>query len=169
MAIHVTLQLRTVVARASLQINVEFPKFRVNGDPKSPLLLSELRVNSKYLAPGMGTGDGVEGGVCILEEHTNVRELKCRILKSRWGRYHEAPAEGLVTTLPSSVAGARRVCVCVAVHARGCRVSCCLDIVTLHKGRSWLLGINAAQVLNRYVHSGLIHRVRRCLWSHCHS
>ena len=33
MAIHVTLQLRTVVARASLQMNVEFLKFRVNGDP----------------------------------------------------------------------------------------------------------------------------------------
>ena len=152
------------MARDSLQMNVEFPKFRVNGDLKSPLLLSELRVNSKYPAPGMGTGDGVGGGVCILEKHTSVRELRCRILKSWWGRSHGAPAEGLSYN-PALFCGWSTVYLCV----RGRRVCCRLDIVTLHKGRRWLLGINAAQMLNRYVHSGLIHRVRRYLWFHCHS
>lgn len=98
-------------------MNVEFPKFRVNGDLKSPLLLSELRVNSKYLAPGMGTGDGVGGGVCILEKHTTVRELRCRILKSRWGRDHEAPAEGLSYN-PALFCGWSTVCLCVRGRAR---------------------------------------------------
>lgn len=64
----------------------------------------------------MGTGDGVEGGVCILEEHTNVRELKCRILNSRWGRYHEAPVEGLSYN-PALLCGWSTVCQCVCGRA----------------------------------------------------
>lgn len=110
-------QLRTFMARDSLQMNVGFQKFRVNGDIKPPLLLSELCANSTYLAPGMGTGDGAGGTVCIHEEHTNVRELRCRILKSQWGWYHEAPAEGLSYN-PALFCSWSMACLCVRGRAR---------------------------------------------------
>lgn len=91
-------------------------------------------------------GRGRRAAFCVHEDHASASEPRCRFLKFLWGRGHEAPALDLSC---SRALFCRRSVVCVCVRVRACaQAVCCLDIVTPPKGRRWLLGINAAQMLN---------------------
>ena len=89
-------------------------------------------------------GRGRRVAFCIHEDHANASEPRCRFLKFLWGGGHEAPAEDLSYN-PALLCCRSGVCVCVHACVQGV---CCLDFVTPPKGRRWLLGMNAAQMLN---------------------